>query len=99
MATATFAQVKAKAEKDKAFLGQLIVDPSKALKGAGLDVADPRDAKRIELFVKLSQENIRSAGRVVGIVARESDWGIGAGCCNGRVLMPGADLSRFGGER
>jgi len=86
---ATFVDVKARAEKSTAFLAQLIADPKKALSDAKLELSDPADIKRVELFTKVAQEHVRAAAKVVGVKAATADWGIGASCCNGKLLMPG----------
>jgi hypothetical protein len=86
---ATFKDVKARAERNPAFLAQLVVNPKKALADANLKVTAPADVARLELFAKMAGEQIRAAGAIVGIKAGQNEWGIGAGCCNSKVLMPG----------
>ena len=99
MANKTFADVKKKAEKDPQFLAQLIVSPKKALSDANIELPKSADINKLELFVRMSQEQIRVAGRIVGIKPRTADWGIGATCCNGRLIMPGGGIAHRGDIR
>ncbi len=92
----TFQDVKAKAERDPAFLAELIVNPKKALQKAHFELTDSRDINRLELFVRTSQENVNAAGKIVGLRTQLDSWGIGASCCNGRLLMPGPSIRARG---
>lgn len=92
----TFADVKARAERDPAFLGQLVVNPKKALKDAKINLTDSRDVNRIELFVKAAQEQLKATGKLVGLKVNTASWGIGCSCCNTRLLMPGSTPVRGG---
>ncbi|MFN8140457.1 MAG: hypothetical protein U0R49_11730 [Fimbriimonadales bacterium] len=86
----TFVDVKKRAEKDIGFLAKLMVDPKRALREAKINLSDSADINRVELFVKMAQENLAAAGKLVGVKPGKASWGIGAGCCNGRLLMPRA---------
>jgi len=91
---ATFEEVVDKATQDRVFYANLLVNPRQALDTAGLDLDDPIEVTRLELLLRAGQENLRASGRLVGIDVqlRADDWGIGAGCCNGALLLPGADI-------
>ena len=83
----TFDDVARKAEADKAFLGALVASPKKALSDAGIDLVDPEDFARAELFARTAAENVAAAARVVGIDPGDTaDWGIGAGCCKTKTI-------------
>jgi hypothetical protein len=86
----TFADVQKLAERDPAFVGELIANPKNALRSRKITLADPKDLKRVELFAKVGQSGLRAAADLVGFKTRTAKWGIGAGCCNGRALLPGA---------
>lgn len=90
----SFEDVKKKAMKEPSFIANLIVNPTKALKDANLELTNAKDVKRLELFVKLNQEHLVSVGKFVGVETKVDDWGIGAGCCNGKALMPGDIISK-----
>lgn len=91
---ATFAEVKARAERDQAFLALLIVNPKKALTSAKIKLTDPADVHRVELLARVSQEHLKVAGKLGGISIGKTAWGIGAGCCNSRILNPAGDPAR-----
>ncbi len=85
----SFNDVKARVANDPAFLANLVVDPRKALREGGFQLEDPADVTKVELLVRSSQENLRASARVMGIRTGTAEWGIGAGCCNSRMLLPG----------
>lgn len=85
----SFDDVKARVSTDPSFLAGLVVDPKKTLRDNGFNLTDAADVTKVELLVRLSQENLRSSARVLGIRTANADWGIGAGCCNSRMLLPG----------
>jgi len=85
----TFNDVKARVAQDPAFLAGLVVSPKKALRDGGFAITDAAEITKVELLVRLSQENLRASARALGVRTANADWGIGAGCCNGRMLLPG----------
>lgn len=85
----TFNDVKAKVAQDPAFLAGLVVNPKKALRDGGFAITDAAEVTKVELLVRLSQENLRASARVLGVRTGTADWGIGASCCNSRMLLPG----------
>ena len=94
----TFADVKNLASRDPQFLARLIINPKLALAKARINLTKEVDAKRVELFARMGQEQIKAVGRVTGITGRPDAWGIGYSCCNSRKIMPGKLAPRTGGN-
>lgn len=82
----TFKDLEKKLQENPELLGELLVSPKVALKKARLELTDKEDVRKLEGFIRLSQSQIKVSAGLVGLNAGRSDWGIGAGCCNGRSL-------------
>jgi len=83
---ATFKDLEKTLQDNPALLGELLVNPAVALKKARIELTNKEDVRRLEGFLRLAQTQIKVSAGLVGLNTGKSDWGIGAGCCNGRSL-------------
>lgn len=85
----TFEDVQSRARRDPVFFASLVLNPPATLQEAGITLEDASDITKVEFLVRTAQENLKAAARLVDIELGTAAWGIGAGCCNGRLLLPG----------
>jgi hypothetical protein len=70
--------------KDPEFVAKFVTNPTSAMKEFGIEPQSltDREANALEALVQQTQDNIRTNAKLVGVAVAQSDWGIGAGCCN-----------------
>jgi hypothetical protein len=83
----TFVEVMEKASNDRAFYANLIVNPTSALEGAGMELTSNADIVELEKVVEAAQHHLSVVARQAGfkVVVEAADWGVGASCCNVKV--------------
>jgi hypothetical protein len=81
--------LEAKIKADPQLLVSFIADPKSVIKSSGSKIDDPSEVRRLEIFARAAQEQLRAAGKLANFDfrLRADSWGIGAGCCNGSSLF------------
>lgn len=75
-------------KEDPSFFAKFIVNPKEALAIAEIQLDNVADVKRLEMFARNAQEQLRVAGRLSGFeLSSEAAWGIGISCCNSKSLF------------
>ncbi|MCB9302625.1 MAG: hypothetical protein H6566_18440 [Lewinellaceae bacterium] len=84
---AKFTDVEKHLSTNPAFIGELLANPKNALKKARLEIDNQEDARRLEVFVRLTKLNLNAAANLTNFkTSMKADWGIGMGCCNSKKL-------------
>ena len=80
---ATLSEVEAKLSSSPSWLGVLLVNPQSALEEAGLGLDDANETRRLESFVRTTQNQVTVAGKLANFApSATADWGIGFSCCS-----------------
>lgn len=76
-------QIEAKLS-DTATLARLAADP----KGMAIElgITDEAGIRDLERLAFSASNALNAAGLSAGLVMKSADWGIGAGCCNGKTV-------------
>ncbi|TPG12351.1 hypothetical protein [Sphingomonas oligophenolica] len=84
----TKANDAAKALRNPKELAAFLHSPKDYIAHKGIDVNDENTARSFEQYARTLIENVNAANRSVGLSDIEAaDWGIGAGCCNSKVML------------
>ena len=63
-------------------LARFVANPKAVSIEMGIDVNDPAQAHEMEKRARTWQMSLAGIARASGIDSKETEWGIGAGCCN-----------------
>lgn len=71
---------------DTTTLARLIANPKEVAKELGLDESDEEAVRGLERIAFTGSKMLRATGEAAGIEMRDTNVGIGMGCCNGAQL-------------
>lgn len=71
---------------DTALLARLIANPKGVAKELGLDEKDEEAVRGLERIAFTGAKMLHATGAAAGLEMRETNVGIGMGCCNGAKL-------------
>jgi len=69
---------------DTATLARFVANP-KAI-AAEMGVTDEKGVRDLERLAFSAQNALNAAGASAGLQMKKADWGIGAGCCNSKII-------------
>ena len=78
-------QVQAKLT-DTATLARLIANPKAVATELGVDEKDERAVRALERLAFTGQKMLSATGAAAGLAMKETNVGIGMGCCNSKLL-------------
>lgn len=78
-------QVKAKLG-DTATLARFIANPKAVAKELGVDEKDEHAVRTLEKLAFTGEKVLRATGEAAGLAMKETNVGIGMGCCNSKAL-------------
>jgi hypothetical protein len=79
---------------DTATLARFLADPKGAAFDLGAHVDDVDTIRDLERLALSGQAALKSVGAASGLAMKEADWGIGAGCCNSKIMALGTFAKR-----
>lgn len=75
---------------DTASLARFLADPKGAAFDMGVHVDDVDAIRDLERLALSGHAALNSIGAANGLSTKQADWGIGAGCCNARIVALGS---------
>lgn len=82
-----FSDVEKHLSTNPAFIGELLTNPKTALQKAKIEIDNQEDARRLEMFIRMTKLNLNAAANLTNFkTSMKADWGIGMGCCNSKNL-------------